>query len=78
MATRIELLTFGRELLRLEDEANRDFAQMGSNRRASIDTRTETLEWALHVLLTGDTTRPPGRELEEFLRALRASEGGSA
>lgn len=69
----------GRELLRLDAEEERA-AQSGSGRgrRLALNHRRDTLRWALHALLTGDQSRPPGTEVETFLEALRASEGGTS
>ncbi|WP_369190147.1 hypothetical protein [Streptomyces sp. R08] len=70
--------TIGREIIRLEVAEERDGPRMGKNRRGELETRIKALRWALNVLLTGDTTEPPGDALEAFLGPLRASEGGNA
>ncbi|MGW3072748.1 hypothetical protein [Kitasatospora sp. NPDC001132] len=69
--------TIGREILRLDAEFERDSESMGKSRRTESATRRKALVWALHVLLTGDTTEPPGEAVEAFLGALKAREGAS-
>lgn len=66
----------GREILRLDGEAGRE-PTMGKNRRTEAATRRKALVWALHVALTADPTKPPGAEVEAFLGALKAREGGT-
>ncbi|OKI71407.1 hypothetical protein [Streptomyces sp. MJM1172] len=66
----------GREILRLTAELAREEVQ-GKERRKAAQTRQESLRWALHAALTGDPSRPPGKEVEEFLGALKGQEGGN-
>lgn len=66
--------TIAREINRLEASRERDYHRMGSTRRQELDTRVKALRWALHVLLTGQPTEPPGETLERFLWAHRDSE----
>ncbi|MBA9050796.1 hypothetical protein BJ996_007634 [Streptomyces phaeogriseichromatogenes] len=63
------------EILRLEAEEQR--TDMGRTRRTEVVTRLKALRWALHVLLTGRPTEPPGAEVEAFLGALRGQEGAT-
>lgn len=65
----------GREILRLMATLARPDEPMGRNRRKSMEDREDTLRWALHAALTGDPSRPPGKEVEDFLGALKAREG---
>ncbi|GAA2886957.1 hypothetical protein GCM10010524_19140 [Streptomyces mexicanus] len=51
---------------------------MGKHRRAEIRTRRHALSWALHTVLTGDSTRPSGAEVEAFLQSLRAVDARKA
>jgi hypothetical protein len=71
----------GAEVIRLDAEiAKADHPHgtpIGRTRRKEINDRRRALVWALHVLLTGDRTNPPGAEVEAFLGALKAREGGT-
>ncbi len=67
----------GREILRLDAEVARDGATMGKSRRQEVATRRKALVWALNATLTGDRTKTPGAEVEAFLGALQAREGGT-
>jgi hypothetical protein len=66
-----------REIHRVEAELARPDAPMGKERRKAAETRANALRWALHAALTGDPSRPPGKEVEEFLRAHKGQEGGT-
>ncbi len=67
----------GAEINRLDAELARNGDRMGKNRRREINTRREALVWALHAALTGDRTKTPGDEVEAFLGALKARDGGT-
>jgi hypothetical protein len=68
----------GREILRLDAELSRaEDVGAGRDRRKAARARRDALRWALHAALTADPSRPPGAEVEAFLEALRASEGGT-
>ncbi|MFE1287832.1 hypothetical protein [Streptomyces sp. NPDC058751] len=64
----------GREILRVMAQTEREADTMGKTRRREVNTRLSALKWALNVLVTGDTTKPPGAELEAFLGALKSSQ----
>lgn len=71
----------GREILRLDNEADPTKRPLGTpigqTRRKAIAVRRKALVWSLHVVLTGDRTGTPGAEVETFLGALKAREGGT-
>ncbi|QPB09786.1 hypothetical protein CPT_Shady_025 [Streptomyces phage Shady] len=68
----------GREILRAEAALERDKDRLGKTTRSQQTHRIETLRWALHAALTGDPSRKPGEEVEEFLGALKAREEGTS
>ncbi|MEU6633827.1 hypothetical protein ABZ905_36995 [Streptomyces parvus] len=66
----------GLEILRVDAEWERaeETGQLGKERRKRLENRRAALMFSLHAVLTEDTTRLPGKEVEAFLEALRGGE----